>query len=388
MMRSLVVAVLAGFLSAAVLAAPGADDIRAIQARFVQEKLGHASVELADDGRLKLAGQFKDRAEVQLAFTLAQQVVGVRWVAPTTPENVRYPGTEAFKSGILAALRKARPVATVTSSPPAEGERYGLVVGVGTYAESKIGLIENAPDDARAFHALLQSKRFKPENLTLLLNEQATKQNVSQAFADLGKRVVAGDTVVLYFSTHGSQPNDKDNQAIVLYDTRIDMKLKRVVPDTAVQDDELKRFVESVSPARVMVVLDICYSGAAFSKIPGFLASSSKDLFVEESNFASGLGKASLTYLAGTSAQQEKILIAASGPGEKSWSNRNLGNGFFTHYFVKELQGKNDVLSAYLAAKPVVQSEVRRIVGTERNDPSIGQTPQATFIPDSANLKF
>lgn len=367
-----------------VFAAPAEADLSSIKIRFAQERLANASVEFADDGRIKLTGQYRDRAEVQLAFALAQQVAGIRWVAPTTPENVRYPGTESFAQDIRARLRPLKPRTNAANS--VEEERYALVVGVGKYAD-QIPPIANAGDDARSFYKFLESKNFKRENMTILLEEEATKQNVARAMRELETRVKASDSLVLFFSTHGSPPNDLGNVSVVLHDTRVDQRRKWLDPSTTLQDDELKQFIERVSPARVMVVLDVCYSGAAFSKIPGFLASTSKDLFVEESNFATGVDQKSLTYLAGRRQEQEKILIAASGPGERSWNSSSLKHGYFTYYFVEELKGKGDVQRAFSAAKPLVQSEVHRVVSVERGA-EITQTPQATFIPDSANLKF
>ena len=375
--------------SVTALAAPNWDDLRVIKTRFAQENLINASVEFANDGRVRLTGQFRDRSEVQLAFALAQQVAGVRWVAPTTPENVRYPGTEVIKSGILQALRRSKPVVTTTEAQ-VESERFALVVGVGRYLDQSIPPIENAADDAKAFFNFLGSKNLRRENMNLLLEEQATKQNVSSAMRNLESRVKPNDTVMLYFSTHGYKPNDLGNVPIILHDSRVDKVRRWVDPKTTLQDDEIKQFIEAVSPARVVVVLDVCYSGGAFSKIPGVLASTSKDLFVDETNCASGVGQKSLNYIAGSSKEQEKILIAASGPGERSWNSPRVKQGYFTYYFVEELKNKGDVQGAFLAAKPIVQSEVHRNLLAENAElhKNTHQTPQATFIPESANVKF
>ncbi len=378
--------IVACLISGWVFAAPDSADLRSIKSRFAEEKLINASVDFANDGRVKLTGQFKDRAEVQLAFSLAQQVVGFRWVAPTTPENVRYPGTENMKLAILAALRHAKP--PVTTEAQAEGERYALVVGVGTYMVKTIKKIANASDDAKAIVNFLGTRNFKRENIRYLLEDQATKQNVSQEMRDLETRVKPNDTVFLYFSTHGAPPNDLGNMSIVMYDTSVDQKRHWVDPKTTIQDDEIKRFIEIVSPARVIVVLDVCYSGAAFVKVPGVLASTSKDLFVEESSFVTGVSQKNLSYLAGGKQEQEKVLISASGPDERSWNSATLKHGYFTYYFIDELKRKGDLQLAYLSAKPRVQSEVQRVVRVEMDDPTINQTPQATFIPDAATLKF
>lgn len=384
-MKRFVVLFLSFFWVLVSFSAPVPDDVADINAKFVSEGLVQASVELGDDGRVRLKGQYKDRAQVQLAFHLAQQVVGVKWVAPTTPENVRYPGTAGMKNAILAALRKSRPAQMESLGP---GEVHALIVGVGHY-KMKLNPIPNAGDDAKQFYKFLDGRNIKRENMTLLLEENATKARVNESLAGLERRVRPNDTVVLYFSTHGDKPNDKGNLSIVLHDTKVDKERKWVDPATVLQDDEIKRFIEAVSPARVMVVLDVCYSGAAFDKVPGFLASSSKDLFVEEQSFATGVDRQNLTYVAGQYGEQQKLLIAASGPGEKSWNSGQLKQGYFTYYFVRELDRKGDVQGAYDSAKPLVVDAVKTdpSIQTGKTVP-ISQTPQGTFIPESANFRF
>lgn len=387
-MRQLTLALVSILFCLAAAAAPDEQDIRDIRSRFLTERLLQATAEIGPDGRVRLTGQYKDRAEVQIAFSVAQQVVGVKWVAPTTPENVRYPGTEGMRQAMLDAMRKSKRTSSGTSTRPAVN--HALVVGVGMqYQNRDIPPIPNAGDDAKAFHTFLGARGFRRDNVKLLLESEATKENVSKTLKELEQQVQDADTVVLYFSSHGTKPNDLGNTGIVLYDTEIAKSKSWWNPKTVVQDDDIKRFIEAVSPARVMVVLDVCYSGGAFAKIPGFLAtsSSSKDLFVEESNFSTGVSQTNLAYLAGSQAAQEKILIAASGPGEKSWNSGELKNGYFTYYFLQELNGKGDVQRAFESAKPIIRNEVREKVSAEQGK-EVNQTPQATFIPAAANFKF
>lgn len=363
-------------------ALPTAQDIEIIRGRFAAEGLSQADVRAAADGRLELTGQFRDRAQVQLAFHIAQMEVGVRWVAPTTPSNVRYPGTENMKRDILEALRRSSPKRTEASPP----KLYALLVGVGHYG-MPLPAIPNAADDAKTFYNFLDSRNVDRKNITLLLEERATKSEVESALARIGAAARADDTVLLFFSTHGTKPNDLGNTSIVLYDTVADMQRHWIDPKTTLQDDDIRNFIEHVAPARVMVVLDVCYSGGAFAKIPGFLASSSKDLFNDEETYSTGMGQTNLSYVAGRKDDQQKLLVAASGPGEKSWNNPEFRNGYFTYYFVRELQRRNDVVGAFSAAKPQVERDVREKVSAQEGK-KVTQTPQASFIPSGANVKF
>jgi len=40
-------------------------------------------------GRIELKGEYEDEDEVDRAFSIAQTVVGIKWVSPVTPENIK-----------------------------------------------------------------------------------------------------------------------------------------------------------------------------------------------------------------------------------------------------------------------------------------------------------
>jgi hypothetical protein len=93
-----------------------AGHLRSIEKQFARNGLSEARVGLDDLGRIVLQGNYKHRKEVELAFSLAQTVVGVKWVSPVVPENIRVKEWEQ-------ALSKLFP--STDSQPPASGPEPG-----------------------------------------------------------------------------------------------------------------------------------------------------------------------------------------------------------------------------------------------------------------------
>ena len=63
--------------------------IQQINGLFAQNGVSGGFVVLDSYGRLELKGDYEDDIQVDRAFSLAQTVVGVKWVSPVTPENIK-----------------------------------------------------------------------------------------------------------------------------------------------------------------------------------------------------------------------------------------------------------------------------------------------------------
>ncbi len=158
-------------------------------------------------------------------------------------------------------------------NPPvvsADGKRrIALIIGVGQYKKESISDLPGPPEDAKRFYALLtdnNSYQFPAQNVCLLLDEQATKNNVISAFK---KKLIApakkDDIVVFYYAGHGSQMTDlnqdeADNmdETFVLHDSRTDDTLDFV-------DDEFNLLISQLykKTTNIAIFLDSCNSGTA-----------------------------------------------------------------------------------------------------------------------------
>lgn len=394
-------------------AGPDTEDLREIHKRLEQVNLPTARVVLGRDGRVELVGEYRNRSEVQIAFSVAQSVVGVKWVAPTTPENIKYP-VEGMAEALRAHMRNIptiripsmieEPVQTPskpTMTTPVEPNRYALVVGIGEFQDARIQRLKYTAKDAEDIYRYLITPAgggFQKQNVTLLTNRQATRRAVEEALDNLAARVRPGDTVLIYISSHGAPLNDRENMNIVMYDTR--PKPRHDIFLTSLTDEKLSQTVRALDAARLLIVLDTCYSGAAYAKVPEFLATGAKDLLVEEDREAvQGIPSSSLKYLAKggkdllvettpavpsvpqSAAPPAKVLISASDASEKSWESEQLRNSFFTYYLLDGIRKYANVHDAYAYAKPAVSTAVKREKGAT-------QTPQAVFLPAEVDFQL
>jgi len=219
----------------------------------------------------------------------------------------------------------------------------------------------------------------------LLKNESATRDNIVNALQKIKHIAEEDDLVVIYISTHGTPPDKFGGVHIVAYDTEV--KPRERVWHTAVTDKEISAFVTELKAKRLIMILDTCYSNGAYKGIPGFLPPGGKSLGVDEEEgygISKEYGKRLFgakdiiveeTYRPSKPAIEEgwgKILISASGPGEKSWESDILHNSIFTYYFIEGLKRKNtSIKDAFFYAKPLVYQRVKQEKGID-----IEQNPQ------------
>ncbi len=131
--------------------------------------------------------------------------------------------------------------------------RYAVLVGIGQYP-AKSGWSEiNGDADVTDMAAALEKKGFLPGNITRIVNEEATVEQILLAFRALSQKVQAGDVVYVHFSGHFQQFTDRNgdeadgfDEAFVTYDVST---LTNETPASAIQvltDDLLARSLELV----------------------------------------------------------------------------------------------------------------------------------------------
>lgn len=397
--------------------APDAAEVAQIRERLQAAGLARAEVVQGDDGRVTLQGSYRNRTEVLSAFSIAQQVVGVRWVAPTTPEKIRYVFDNALDKfcaalGTCAGAKPAAPppppAPDPTSRPPpgtvtaaaAAPRKYALVVGVGEFENlGREQWLQYTPRDAQLVYDYLVDPRgagFARGDVTLLTNQAATRAALESAMERIAAGAGPNDLVLLYISSHGTPPNDRGTMQVITYDTRL--KPREQIFLSSLSDDRIAEFAQRLGPARLVAILDTCYSGAAFEKVPGFLATGAKNLRLDdERETVVGYSGRSLHTLA-TGAkdlrfdderaplpppgnQGPRVLMSASDGGQRSWESERLRQSFFTYHLVSALRGTPDLERAYLQAKPRVSAEVLR----DKGQP---QTPQAVFMPRGTSFSL
>ncbi|MES0337504.1 MAG: caspase family protein [Candidatus Magnetobacterium sp. LHC-1] len=362
---------------------------------FKQNNINNGYVELDKIGRVQLKGSYQNEEEVDLAFSLAQQTVGVKWVSPVDPENVTVPGWSKKLSSIFARAAVKSPSAKHSDAPPGPvRNKYALVVGIGKFQNSKITPLQYAEKDAGDFYKYLTAPSkggFSRQNVTVLLGEKATRHNITKALDDLRNKAQEDDLVVLYMSSHGTPPDKFGGVFIVTHDS---VPVPKEIWYTSITGEKLSDFIQGTRAKRVVAILDTCYSSGAYKNIKGFVPEGAKSLGVEDETF--GISKEQATRMLGSkdivlegsinlspnSNGWGRVLISASGDNEKSWEDPSINNGYFTHYLIAGLeQNKGSVASAFEYAKPKVSISVLQ-------DKGASQTPRAVFDNKDWNIKL
>lgn len=255
--------------------------------------------------------------------------------------------------------------AQLASGPPEalRGERHAVVVGVSRYAHAERGIpdLRFAARDATAMRDFLVSPRggFAPDNVVLLLNENATSGNLRSALFTFLTRPGPDDLVVIYFAGHGApDPHDPRHLYLITHDTRPDDMGGTAFPMWHLPD-VLGRIVKA---RRVLVLADACHSQGV-------------------GGGEGGAGQPTINlanqYLARYAGDAQHALLTASGISEASLEDTRWGggHGVFTHFALRGLQGaadgdRNGTVTAGELFQ-YVRTEVRRETGGRQTPTAI-----------------
>ena len=152
--------------------------------------------------------------------------------------------------------------------------KHALIIAIGDYpASSGWGTISSVNDVPLIKQALL-NQGFDEDNIGVLINEQATYENIIARLKSLQSEIAPGDVVVIHYSGHGQQImddnaeeiDDKD-EALVPYDAWIRYTFK-YKGQNHLRDDELGRIITNFrndlgKNGQLLLLLDSCHSGSA-----------------------------------------------------------------------------------------------------------------------------
>jgi len=149
---------------------------------------------------------------------------------------------------------------------------YALLVGVSDY--------QSAPDldgpvhDVQALQQiLLQRGKLKPEHITTLVNEQATKKAILSTLKRLIQQVNAEDQLFIYFSGHGTSGQDDKSNWPLPYGTGAFIPVD--FNDKGSEEERMERLIVGKTDLKpllltldgkgvhALVVMDSCFSGNA-----------------------------------------------------------------------------------------------------------------------------
>jgi hypothetical protein len=167
-------------------------------------------------------------------------------------------------------------VASVTSSHA--GTKRALIIAIGDYPREGGWPAISSVKDTTYIKATLRKQGFSESNIKVIIDEQATKKGINDAFKALISESQKGDIVVIHFSSHGEQVEDDNgdeadglDECVVSYDAiapNQDGFTENLQKDGAgyFRDDALGDYINKLrvklgKEGDVLVFMDNCHSG-------------------------------------------------------------------------------------------------------------------------------
>ncbi len=164
-------------------------------------------------------------------------------------------------------------------------EGHALLIGI-QYKGTNIRSLNTTTNDVKALSALLQDKQkaaYPPNQVTTLLEQEATTQNILDALDDLAQKTKEKEdsTVVIQYSGHGGVL--EDTTFFVPYDFDIQSYTdKNLNKDKIVASHQFVEKLNKIKAKRLLVILDCCHSGGM---------TNTRDLEIENNNFLDKIQK-------------------------------------------------------------------------------------------------
>lgn len=305
----------------------------------------------------------------------AAHAVDFRAMTLQQPKTSRRPAhaPRIWLAAILLLALLAAPGPAPAKEP---GRRLAVVLGVSSFADWSIPNLETARHDALAMAAWLRDPTgggFAPADVSVLLDGQATRQNIMAAMDRLAAEARPQDLVFIYMSTHGLFTADQV-LGIVCHDSQATGQITEQGPviqsGTVLTKALLHEFLGRLKARRRAVVVDVCYGQAALGRPPAPQASPG----------AKGCDPGEHLPPASSDPGAATLILVSSARSQRSWESSELGASIFTHYLLQGLRlHHGDLRSAFFHARTRTILHARREKGHR-------QEPYLVAVPGHANL--
>jgi hypothetical protein len=168
--------------------------------------------------------------------------------------------------------------------------KHALIIAIGDYPRSTgWGSISSANDVDLIKQALL-NQEFEESNIITIIDGEATKKSILEAFNKIKLSLKKGDILVVHYSGHGQQIFDDNgdevdgkDEAIIPYDAMVSYSYN-YKGENHIRDDELSNIITDLrntlgKDGQLLFLLDSCHSG---SSARGGKARGSKAVFAPE----------------------------------------------------------------------------------------------------------
>lgn len=223
-------------------------------------------------------------------------------------------------------------------------EHFALIIGINKY--NNLPNLEYAVNDAKAIKdVLINNFKYKEENIKILIDEQATHDNIMDEYYNLIKDTATNDSVIVFFAGHGSTyPSIHKDKGFLVPCDGTETKMNTLISwDSLISDSEL------IKAKHIFFIMDACYSGLALLR-----------------------GNPSKRFLKDMVRRQARqVLTAGKADQTVKDSGAQTNNSIFTGYLLKALNGEAKTEQGVICASSVMNYVYNKVA----NDSNSRQTP-------------
>ena len=224
---------------------------------------------------------------------------------------------------------------------------YALIIGIDKY--ENVQPLNYAVKDAESIQDILVNTfDFPEDNVRLLINEDATKQSIIEAFSDITTKAEASDRVLIYFAGHG-ETMDLPDGGEMGYLLPVDGNDENLYV-SSIGMAELKNISLMSKAKHLLYLVDACYGGIATIGSRGLDS------------------KTTPNYIEKITKNKSRQIITAGGKGEQVIEKSEWGHSAFTLNLNRGLKDGNADMNAdgyitaaelgiYLNEKVTIDSE-------------------------------
>jgi hypothetical protein len=222
---------------------------------------------------------------------------------------------------------------------------HALIIGINNYTDPSVPDLNYCVNDANDMHDTLIQNGWKDEEITLLLDGEATKNAILSAMDSMVKNADASDYILIFYSGHGTfiadssgDETDGTDEAIVPVDYIYGNN------STLILDDEIGECFASCKTEKGAFIFDSCNSGGFINK-SGAISTGG---FIKRSPVA---GEPQARYFnimetkgPGANGDLDVInipVLTASGENEDSFEFPSLQHGVFTYFILEAMHNRN-----------------------------------------------
>lgn len=248
-----------------------------------------------------------------------------------------------------------------TEFNPIYSNSYALVIGINNHKFASP--LKYAVNDAEELANTLKDKfRFPEENITLLIDKEATRANIHSKFLSFSSTSIKpDDRILVFFAGHGNTQSSRRGEVgfLVPYDGNTETL------SSLIRWDELTRNAALINAKHIFFIMDACYGGLAITR---------------------GLPPGSMRFLKDMLLRYSRQVLTAGKANEEVYdSGGPLANhSVFTGHLLEALNGKAATDDGIITANGVMAYTYERV----SKDLYSEQTPHYGFIEGDGDFIF